>query len=122
MSGHISAYVMRLRSVAQKTQSTQPRSPTTRCEQGPRFRLPTYKTISFLAHKYLASLHPPYPHRQGAIDDEVRDDSPQRCRLGSVPPKLVVCVEGYCGNGDGHISERQADIGEEMRLGELEGG
>ena len=71
----------------------------------------TYKTISLLAHKHLAFLHPPYPHRQRAIDDEVRNDRPQRCRLGSVPPKLVVCVEGYCGDGDGGVTERQADVG-----------
>ena len=106
MSGHTSAYVTRLRSVAQKTQSTQPRSSTTRCDQGFRFRLPTYKTVPFLAHKNLAFLNPPYPHRQCAIDDEVRDDSPQRGGLGSAPPKLVVCVEGHRGDRDGSVTER----------------
>ena len=80
----------------------------------------SHKRITNLPRKNLPLFHTPYPIRQGAIEYEICNHSPQRPVLGSVPSELVISVEGCACNQDGGVAECESDVGEKMRLLEFE--
>ena len=75
-----------------------------------------------LPSKHHPLLHPPYPHRQDTIQDEIHEHGPKSPIFSRIPAEFPVGVEGDAGYDHRGVAEREADVGEEVGLGEGEGG
>ena len=82
----------------------------------------TYQRIVDFPREDFTLLHAPDPVCERSVEDEVYDHGPEGPELGGVPTELVIGVEGCAGDDDGGVAECESDVGEEMRLVELERG